>query len=248
MLRQHLLVVALSCTHALQMAVPGASVGISRPFFIGVGGASASGKTCVVDEIVRLLDHESVAAITQDAFYKSLTVEQREQAYNSNYNFDHPHAYDFDHQVRVLQQLRDGARQVSVPTYDFTTHSRLGTEHDRVVVMPEIVIFEGILALHDERVRDLFDLKLFVDTDADLRLSRRIKRDMASRGRDLQGILEQHEKFVKPSTDAFCLPSKKHADMILPRGAENAVAIELVAQHINGVLVARELEAEALFS
>lgn len=216
------------------------------PFVVGVAGATASGKTSVVAEIVRALDHERVASITQDCFYKDLTAEQRELAYRQDYNFDHPNAFDADHQVAVLRELRAGAESVAVPSYDFVTHSRLGRAHDTFVRAPEIVIFEGILALHDERMRELFDLAIFVDVDADTRLARRIRRDMEERGRDLAGILQQYEQFVKPSTEAFVLPTKSHADIVVPRGVDNARAIELIAGHINGVLMQRELGSEAM--
>ena len=219
---------------------------VQRPFCIGVAGATASGKSSVVQEIVRLLDaEERVASVTQDCFYKNLSPEEREQAYQSNYNFDHPSAFDWPHQLQVLRQLREGAKSVAVPTYDFVTHSRLSAEHDTTITAPEIVIFEGILAMHDEEVRDLFDLKVFVDADADVRLARRIKRDMEERGRDLSGILEQYERFVKPATESFVVPTKTYADIVVPRGLENTVAIEMLAQHINSVLVQRELAAEA---
>ena len=219
---------------------------LQRPFCIGVAGATASGKSSVVKEIVRLLNAEDrVASVTQDCFYKDLSPEEREQAYQSNYNFDHPNAFDWEQQLSVLQQLRDGGKNVAVPAYDFVTHSRLSKEHDTTIVSPEIVIFEGILAMHDEDVRDLFDLKVFVDADADVRLARRIKRDMEERGRDLSGILEQYERFVKPATETFVVPTKAYADIVVPRGVENVVAIEMLAQHINNVLVQRELAAEA---
>ena len=184
------------------------------------------------------------AICTQDCFYRPLSAADRELAYRQDYNFDHPNAFDFDHQINVLRELRAGSSSVAIPTYDFTTHSRLPPEHDTVVEAPQIIIFEGILALFDERMRDLFDLKVFVDADADVRLARRIRRDMASRGRDLDGILQQYEQFVKPSTEAFVLPTKSHADIVVPRGIENTVAIELIAQHINQVLVQREVEEE----
>lgn len=193
-----------------------------------------------------LIDHEDVASITQDCFYRNLSPAERDQAYRNEYNFDHPNALDFDHQRRILDQLRSGATDVAIPTYDFVTHSRLSSEHDQHITKPEIIIFEGILALFDERMRSQFDLKIYVDVDGDTRLSRRIKRDMESRGRDLAGILQQYEQFVKPSTEQFVLPTKQYADIIVPRGLDNVVAIEMIAQHINGVLMQRELQAEAL--
>ena len=222
---------------------------VAQPFCIGVAGATASGKSSVVQEVVRLLNAEGrVASVTQDCFYKDLSAAEREEAYGSNYNFDHPNAFDWPQQLGVMTQLRDGASKVAIPTYDFVTHSRLSPDHDTHICSPEIVIFEGILALHDETMRDLFDLKVFVDADADVRLARRIKRDMTERGRDLDGILEQYERFVKPATEAFVVPSKQHADIVVPRGVENVVAIEMLAAHINNVLMQRELQAEARFN
>jgi uridine kinase len=204
-----------------------------KPFCIGVAGATASGKSSVVAKVIERVASRHVAAITQDCFYRNLSPEERAQADASDYNFDHPNAFDFDHQI---QELRAGARDVSVPTYDFRTHSRLGSDHDQHIHQPQIVIFEGILALHDPRLRSLFDMKIFVDVEADVRLARRIRRDMASRGRDLSGILQQYEQFVKPSTETFVLPTKAHADVIVPRGAENTVAIDVIARHINSLL------------
>lgn len=216
-----------------------------QPFIIGVAGATASGKSSVVAEIVRLLDHDHVCSITQDCFYRNLDEAEREQAYQQNYNFDHPSAFDMDHQLAVLTELKSGAAEVSIPSYDFVTHSRRPAAHDQRLEAPEIVIFEGILALFDERVRELCDLKIFVDVDADVRLSRRIRRDMESRGRSLDGVLQQYERFVKPATEQFVVPTKAYADIIIPRGVENTIGVDLVAQHINGVLMQRELQTEA---
>lgn len=235
------LLAVLPSTYGLAVS----SVSSSQPFCIGVAGATASGKSSVVEEVVRLLNAEGrVVSVTQDCFYKNLSPSEREEAYNSNYNFDHPNAFDWPQQLDVIKQLRAGASCVPVPSYDFVTHSRLPAEHDTHVRSPEIVIFEGILALHDDEMREHFDLKVFVDADADVRLARRIKRDMESRGRDLSGILEQYERFVKPSTESFVVPTKAHADIIVPRGVENVVAIEMLATHINGVLMQREMMRE----
>ena len=201
-----------------------------QPLVVGVAGGTASGKSSVVSEVVRLLSHERVASITQDCFYRALTPEQHEAAMASDYNFDHPNAFNFDEQLEMLENLRHGAARVELPNYDFVTHSRLPTM--TAVEAPQIVIFEGLFTLYDERLRDFYDLKVFVDADADVRLSRRIRRDIAERGRDLDGVLQQYERFVKPSYEEFVLPTKAHADIIVPRGAENKVAIEIIAQHI----------------
>ena len=243
-----LLLVVSSCSSLSLHAPPhhDASGGKSQqPFCIGVAGATASGKSSVVAEVVRLLDHDDVASITQDCFYRNLSPEERELAYSQEYNFDHPSAFDFVHQRQVLSELRSGAASVAIPTYDFKTHSRLDSAHDQHVRRPEIVIFEGILGLFDEEMRSQFDLKIYVDVDDDVRLSRRIRRDMEERGRSLEGVLQQYERFVKSSTEQFVKPTKQHADIIVPRGVENTVAIELVAQHINNVLTQRMLREES---
>mmetsp|Transcript_11954 Transcript_11954/g.24293 ORF Transcript_11954/g.24293 Transcript_11954/m.24293 type:complete len:261 (-) Transcript_11954:77-859(-) len=212
-----------------------------EPFFIGVAGGTASGKTSVVDKVVKALRHESVVSITMDCFYRDLTDAERERANACDFDFDHPNAFDFDHLLLVIDQLKSAGNQpVAVPTYDFVTHSRLSADHNTHISRPQIVIVEGILALYDQRLRERFDMKIFVDADPDVRLARRIRRDMAERGRDLDGVLQQYEQFVKPSFDMFIGPSKCHADIVVPRGADNLVAIEIIAQHINSLLIERE--------
>lgn len=240
-------VLAPTCASSLHHRVASPShhaTNSKRPFCIGVAGATASGKSSVVTEIIRLLNHDSVVSITQDCFYRNLNEAERELAYNNDYNFDHPNAFDFEHQRRVLSAVRAGETSVAIPTYDFVTHSRLSSEHDQFVHSPEIVIFEGILALLDDQMREQYDLMVYVDVDADVRLARRIRRDMETRGRDLAGILQQYERFVKPATEQFVLPTKRYADIVIPRGVENTVAIDIVCQHINNVLLQRELQDE----
>lgn len=218
------------------MQADGPSVDVAaafvRPFIIGIGGGSASGKTTVVENIMSKIGHlDHVASISQDCFYRGLSAE--EIANVGDYNFDSPDAMDFDEQVAVLRALQQGQPDVHVPSYDFVTHSRLAPENDVVISAPAIVIFEGILALHDPRLRDMFDLSIFVDTDSDLRLLRRIKRDIVSRGRTLESVLEQYERFVKPSHDQYIEPCKAHADLVVPFNKHNIVAIELICDHIN---------------
>jgi len=207
-------------------------VSVTRPFIIGIAGGSASGKTTVVESIMSKIGrHDRVASISQDCFYRGLTPVQRANV--GDYNFDAPQAMDFDEQVAVLRALQQGLPNVHVPSYDFVTHSRLSADHDVLVHSPAIVIFEGILALHDPRLRDMFDLSIFVDTDSDLRLLRRIKRDIASRGRTMDSVLEQYERFVKPSHDQYIEPCKAHADLVVPFNKHNIVAIELICDHVN---------------
>jgi len=213
-----------------------------RPFIVGVAGGTASGKSCVVEKIVETLSDSSVAVLPQDCYYRSLNEEQKALAFNADFNFDHPSAFDFDSIYATLNSLRAGAAQTDVPAYDYVTHSVLPASHNSVILAPSIVIFEGILAFHDPKVRSMLDLKVFVDTDADTRLARRIQRDITERGRDLQGTLQQYERFVKPSFDAFCAPQRSAADVILPRGKENEVGISMVVETLRTMLV--ELECE----
>jgi len=204
----------------------------ARPFIIGIGGGSASGKTTVVERIMeRMGSGGRVVSISQDCFYRGLTQEQIANV--GDYNFDHPDAMDFDEQVALLRALQQGADHVHIPTYDFCTHSRLPPDHDETVHHPDVVIFEGILALHDSRLRDMFDMSIYVDTDSDLRLLRRIRRDTVSRGRTMEQVLVQYERFVKPSHDQFIEPCRQYADLLIPFNRQNNVAVELIVDHID---------------
>uniref|UniRef100_A0A8C7NDT0 uridine/cytidine kinase n=2 Tax=Oncorhynchus mykiss TaxID=8022 RepID=A0A8C7NDT0_ONCMY len=206
-----------------------------RPFLIGVSGGTASGKSTVCAKIMELLgqnkvDHHQrkVAIVSQDSFYRVLTLDQKAKALKGQYNFDHPDAFDNELMYQTLKDIVEGS-VVEVPTYDFVTHSRLP---DRIMVYPaDVVLFEGILVFYSQEVRDMFHMKLFVDTDSDVRLSHRVLRDM-KRDRDLEQILNQYTTFVKPAFEEFCLPTKKYADVIIPRGVDNMVAINLIVQHI----------------
>ncbi|KAJ3235027.1 Uridine-cytidine kinase-like 1 [Chytriomyces hyalinus] len=210
-----------------------------KPYIIGIGGGSASGKTSVANIIIKELGVPWVVLVQMDSFYKSLTKEQIEQAYQNNYNFDHPDSFDFDILEETLKNLKDGV-QVDVPVYDFNTHSRL-KDTSTSIYGANIVIFEGIFALHDPKVRELMDLMLFVDTDSDVRLARRLRRDIAERGRDIHGVLSQYKKFVKPAFDDYIYPTMKHADVIVPRGSDNVAAISVITQHIIREMDARDL-------
>ncbi|KAJ3329062.1 Uridine-cytidine kinase-like 1 [Blyttiomyces sp. JEL0837] len=209
-----------------------------EPYIIGIGGGSASGKTSVSHRIIRQLGVPWVVLLQMDSFYKSLTKEQIEQAYQNNYDFDHPNAFDFDVLYETLLNLKKGIK-VDVPVYDFATHSRLNKTTP--VYGANVIIFEGIFALYDSKVRDLMDLKLFVDTDADVRLARRLKRDIAERGRDLHGVLAQYRKFVKPAFDEHISRTMKYADVIIPRGLDNVAAIDVIIKQ-----VVRELNSRGL--
>jgi len=199
------------------------------PFIIGVAGGTASGKTTVCEMIITLLKDQRVAIISQDSFYRPLSAAEREDV--SEFNFDHPSAIDWALLVQTLNCLKDPkAGPVDIPVYDFVTHSRL--KQTTSVYGADVIILEGILIFHNVETRDMFDVKIFVDEDADTRLARRVIRDIRDRGRDVVGVLSQYEKFVKPSFEDYVSPSKKYADMIIPRGAANKVAIDLLVQHI----------------
>ncbi|KZV57701.1 Uridine kinase-like 5 [Dorcoceras hygrometricum] len=202
----------------------------------GVAGGTASGKTTVCDKIISQLHDQRVVLVNQDAFYRSLSNEQLQKVHE--YNFDHPDAFDTELLLSCMETLRHG-RAVNIPNYDFKSHKSTGPS--RLVNPSDVIILEGILVLHDFHVRGLMNMKIFVDTDSDLRLARRIQRDTVERGRNVENVLDQYAKFVKPSFEEFILPSKKHADVIIPRGADNDVAIDLIVQHIRTKLGQHDL-------
>ncbi|KAJ0732086.1 putative transferase [Helianthus annuus] len=210
---------------------------IKQPFVIGVSGGSASGKTTVCDMIIQQLHDHRVVLVNQDSFYRGLTAEESARAHE--YNFDHPDAFDTEQMLECIETLKQG-KSVQLPIYDFKNHRRC-SESFRQVNVSDVIILEGILVFHDQRVRDLMNMKIFVDTDADVRLARRIRRDTVERGRDVNSVLEQYAKFVKPAFDDFVLPSKKYADVIIPRGGENHVAVDLIVQHIRTKLGQHDL-------
>ncbi|KAI9206344.1 uracil phosphoribosyltransferase-domain-containing protein [Polychytrium aggregatum] len=200
-----------------------------EPFIIGIGGGSASGKTSVAARIIKEMGVPWVVLLSMDSFYKPLTPEQIEASHRNEYNFDHPTSFDYESLFNVLDCLKRGVK-CNVPIYDFKTHSRL--PQTKTVYGANVVIFEGIFALYDRSVRELMDLKLFVDTDADIRLARRLKRDVAERARDIRGVLSQYMKFVKPAFEEYIYPTMKYADIIIPRGLDNTAAIDVIVKHV----------------
>ncbi|XP_057983209.1 uridine kinase-like protein 5 isoform X1 [Malania oleifera] len=214
----------------------GAEVSHKQPFVIGVAGGTASGKTTVCNMIIAQLHDQRVILVNQDSFYHSLSDEQIGKV--NEYNFDHPDAFNTELLLSCMEKLKHG-QAVSIPNYDFKSHK--STELSRQVNPSDVIILEGILVLQDPRVRNLMNMKIFVDTDSDVRLARRIQRDTVERGRNIQNVLDQYAKFVKPSFEEFILPSKKYADIIIPRGGENDVAIDLIVQHIHTKLGQHDL-------
>ncbi|XP_030770167.1 uridine-cytidine kinase-like 1 isoform X7 [Rhinopithecus roxellana] len=207
-------------------------------FAIGLGGGSASGKTTVARMIIEALDVPWVVLLSMDSFYKVLTEQQQEQAAHNNFNFDHPDAFDFDLIISTLKKLKQG-KSVKVPIYDFTTHSR--KKDWKTLYGANVIIFEGIMAFADKTLLELLDMKIFVDTDSDIRLVRRLRRDISERGRDIEGVIKQYNKFVKPSFDQYIQPTMRLADIVVPRGSGNTVAIDLIVQHVHSQLEERKL-------
>ncbi|XP_018911744.1 uridine-cytidine kinase-like 1 isoform X1 [Bemisia tabaci] len=207
-----------------------------RPFIIGICGGSASGKTTVATKIIEELDIHWVTLLSMDSFYKVLNEEQHKKSALNEYNFDHPDAFDFDLLLQTLQRLKDG-KNVNVPVYNFVTHTR--ESKTKTMYGANVIIFEGILGFYNKEVLKMLDLKIFVDTDADVRLARRLQRDIVARGRDLDGVLKQYCTMVKPAFTHYIAPAMVHADIIVPRGGENEVAIALIVQHVHTQLQLR---------
>ena len=198
---------------------------------IGIAGGTGSGKTTVANAIVSALGESQVTLLCQDAYYRELgriPLEERQRI-----NYDHPDAFDNDLLLRHLQVLRQG-RNIEVPVYDFTLHTR----SNRVVPVTAkpVIVLEGIHVLVDERVRSQLDIKVFVHTDADVRVLRRLRRDLEDRGRTVDSVFRQYLATVKPMHDAFIEPSKRYADLIIPEGGENKIAISLLTSRIHQFL------------
>ena len=195
-----------------------------RPLTIGIAGGTASGKTTVARRLVEHLAGHPIAFLDQDAYYRDLTDVPLEE--RRSFNFDHPDAFDTDLLVAHLRELQAG-RAIEKPVYSFTQHSRTA---DTVRVTPgDAIILEGILVLALEPVRKELDVKVFVDSDADVRVIRRLSRDIKERGRDFDGVIEQYFRTVRPMHHGFVEPSKRYADIIIPHGGNNEIAIEMVA-------------------
>lgn len=202
-----------------------------RPVVIGIAGGSCSGKTSVTRAIYDVFREESVVVIEQDFYYKDqshMTFEERLET-----NYDHPHAFDTDLLISHIESLLQ-YKSVEKPVYDYVAHTRAG---EVIQVEPkDVIIVEGILVLEDERLRDLMDIKLFVDTDSDLRIIRRLQRDIIERGRTVDSVIDQYLSAVRPMHNMFIEPTKRHADVIIPEGGGNDVAIDLMVTKIKTIL------------
>lgn len=202
-----------------------------KPIIIGVTGGSGSGKTSVSRAILANFSNAKIAMIEHDSYYKDqshLTFEERVTT-----NYDHPFAFETDLLINHLKELI-ADRPVDIPIYDYTQHTR--SEKSYRQEPQDVFIVEGILVLEDQRLRDLMDIKLFVDTDDDIRIIRRIKRDMQERGRGLDSIIEQYTRVVKPMYHQFIEPTKRYADIVVPEGVSNIVAIDLINTKVASIL------------
>lgn len=204
---------------------------MNRPILIGITGGTGSGKSTVSRQILKRNGEENVVIIEQDSYYKDqshLTFDERVKR-----NYDHPLAFDNQLLLKHLKTLLNN-KPIEKPIYDFEQHTR---KNETVTVYPRrIIILEGILILYDEEIRNLCDIKIFVDTDSDVRVIRRIKRDIKERGRSLDSVIEQYMNTVRPAHLQFVEPTKKYADIIIPEGGYNEVAIDIIAAKINFIL------------
>ena len=202
-----------------------------RPIIIGVTGATGSGKTTVSRAIFNHFPNHSIMILEQDSYYKDqseLTFEERLKT-----NYDHPFAFDTDLLISDLKKLLN-YEAIDKPVYDYAAHTRSGkTIHQEP---KEVIIIEGILILEDVRLRDLMNIKVYVDTDNDICIIRRIKRDMEERGRTFDSVVNQYLSVVKPMYHQFIEPTKRYADIIVPEGGQNQVAVDLLATKIDSIL------------
>lgn len=197
---------------------------------IGIAGGTASGKTTIVNKLKDFFG-DDVELISHDSYYKAhddMPYEER-----AKLNYDHPSSFDTDRMIEDIKALKRG-ETVYIPVYDFSIHNR--TEKTVKVEPKRVIMIEGILIFENKELRDLMDIKIFVDTDADERLMRRIIRDMKYRGRTIESMITQYQTTVKPMHEEFVEPSKKYADIIIPRGGENKAAMEILKGHLNIML------------
>ncbi|XP_023325407.1 probable uridine-cytidine kinase [Eurytemora carolleeae] len=215
----------------------------SSPFIIGVAGGSASGKSTVCEKIMENLREynleiaeKKVVHISQDSFYRDLKESEKEKAEKGLYNFDHPDAFDMELMEKCLKDISEG-KSTRIPQYDFKTNSRIRDKFTNVLAFEtDVILIEGILVFYQPKVREMFNMKMFVETDADTRLAKRVIKDTEDLGRNIDQVLHHYINFVKPAYEEFCMPTKKFADVIIPRGADNKIAMSLISLHINNLL------------
>ena len=201
------------------------------PLVIGIAGGSGSGKTTVAQEILQRVGPSRIAFLQHDSYYKDLSG--LPPAQKAEVNFDHPNSLETDLLTQHIAALRDG-KPVEIPIYDFSTHSR--TSQTYTVQPRKVIVVEGILIFTEPELRKLFDLKIFVDTDSDIRFIRRLERDITERGRTTESVIKQYQVTVRPMHMEFVEPSKRYADVIIPEGGHNAAALDMVVARIEALL------------
>ena len=206
-----------------------------KPFLLGICGGSASGKTSVSHVIFKTLGKENCLLFSMDNYYFGPNDEERKHL--SDYNFDRPEALDFELIFKHLLSLQNN-EPIDMPLYNFNGSYRM--KETQKVYPNKIIIFEGIFAFVDKRIRDMMNLKIFVDLSSDIRLSRRVYRDIKDRARELYTILDRFHKFVKPAYNSYIAPTKKYADIIIPKGAENTLAVDLICQYLKNNILNNE--------
>jgi uridine kinase len=205
------------------------------PLFIGIAGGTGSGKTTVANAVLKRVGRNRIAFLAHDAYYRELpdlSLEERRKI-----NFDHPDSLETDLLVEHICQLKQG-KAVEMPVYDFTTHSR--TQRTVHVEPYPVILVEGILIFYEPALRPLFDVKIYVDTDADIRFIRRLQRDINERGRTTESVIQQYLATVRPMHMEFVEPSKRYADVIIPEGGLNMVALDMVIAQIEALLHAED--------
>lgn len=207
-----------------------------KGILIGVAGGTGSGKTLIAQRIIEQLGSDEVVVIQQDSYYKDLSHIPFEE--RKKYNFDHPSAFDKEALLRDLKALLNN-QTIQLPIYNYVTHTR--EPNTRTVGPHTVIVLDGILVLEDPDLRALMDIKVYVDTDPDIRLARRIRRDILERGRDIESVLTQYENTVRVMHLQFIEPSKRYADVIIPEGGFNVVAIDLLVTKIRDILQQRRI-------
>ncbi len=204
---------------------------MDKTIVIGIAGGSGSGKTSVAKALVKDLHLNGAVIIEQDWYYKDLSHLPHDE--RAKWNFDHPDSVEFDLLIKDINRMKAG-EEVEFPQYNYVTHSR--SEETKKFAPQKVIIVEGIMVLYEPKLREMLDIKIFVDTDADIRFIRRMKRDIYKRGRALDNVTDQYMQTVRPMHETFVEPSKRYADVIIPEGGKNKVAIDLFRTKIATLL------------
>ena len=204
---------------------------LEKPIVIGIAGGTCSGKSSIAKILIEDLDNETITIIKEDDYYKDQSHLPMEERVKTNY--DHPLAFDFDLMTQHIRDLID-RKTIEKPTYDYTVHNR--SDITEIVHPSDIIVIEGLFALYNKEIRNREDIKIFVDTPADERFIRRLQRDVIERARTVESITNQYLTTVKPMHDQFIEPTKQYADVIIPQGKSNTVAIDLLKTKINSII------------